>query len=123
MKLLPLISLVAASLVPAAAQARDWPSGYSKCADEGGQCKAGPVARKVSYGIKEYWVTKTASGNVPAAAHVHREIGSVYELLFACAHQGVRWENPHQNANAENVVGVEAATVRGDGLVIEHRRF
>lgn len=43
----------------------DWPSGYSKCADEGESCKAGATARPVSYGIKDKWVIRTLSGTVP----------------------------------------------------------
>jgi pectate lyase len=46
-----------------ATQARDWPVGYSKCADEGEACKAGDAPRQVSYGIKDQWVVKVLSGN------------------------------------------------------------
>ena len=48
-----------------AAQAADWPSGYSKCADEGNTCKAGSSARSVSFGIKDKFVVKTLSGDIP----------------------------------------------------------
>lgn len=47
------------------AQAADWPSGYSKCADEGGTCKAGSSSRLVSFGIKDKFVIKTLSGDIP----------------------------------------------------------
>ena len=47
------------------AQAADWPSGYSKCADEGNTCKAGSSARPVSFGIKDKFVVKTLSGDIP----------------------------------------------------------
>src|SRR5471032_2564990 len=50
-----------------AASAADWPSGYSKCADEGGTCKAGASSRQVSYGIKDKWVIATLSGDVLCA--------------------------------------------------------
>ena len=56
----------AASLLGAAgaAHARDWPVGYSKCADEGETCEAGDTARQVSYGIKDQWVVKAMSGDI-----------------------------------------------------------
>jgi len=47
-----------------AAHAADWPSGYSKCADQGGTCKAGAESRMVSFGIKDKFVIKTLSGNI-----------------------------------------------------------
>ena len=46
------------------AHAVDWPSGYSKCADQGAICKAGSSPRSVSFGIKDHWVIKTLSGNI-----------------------------------------------------------
>lgn len=51
-------------LLTGAAHAADWPSGYSKCADEGGTCKAGIANRKVSFGIKDKFIVKTLSGNI-----------------------------------------------------------
>jgi pectate lyase len=51
-------------LAASAAQAVDWPSGYSKCADEGGTCRAGTSLRPVSFGIKDKWVIKNLSGNI-----------------------------------------------------------
>jgi pectate lyase len=53
-----------ALLAPMAAHAADWPSGYSKCADEGGSCKVGTSTRSVSFGIKNAWVIKTLSGDI-----------------------------------------------------------
>ena len=47
-----------------AAHAVDWPSGYSKCADEGGTCKVGDTARQVSFGVKDKWVIKSLKGDV-----------------------------------------------------------
>ncbi|KQV87848.1 hypothetical protein ASD15_27750 [Massilia sp. Root351] len=47
-----------------AAQAADWPAGYSKCADEGNTCKAGSSARVVSFGIKDRFVVQTRSGDI-----------------------------------------------------------
>lgn len=47
------------------ARAADWPAGYSKCADEGGTCKVGPSARAVSFGIKDRFVVKAFSHDVP----------------------------------------------------------
>ncbi|MDD1620356.1 MAG: hypothetical protein LUQ11_02660 [Methylococcaceae bacterium] len=44
--------------------ASDWPSGYSKCADEHGKCKVGEKVRPVSYGIKNKWVIKEFSGSI-----------------------------------------------------------
>lgn len=46
------------------AQARDWPSGFSKCADERETCKVGSRPRQVSYGIKDVWVVRTMSGSI-----------------------------------------------------------
>lgn len=37
------------------AMAADWPSGFSKCANEGKTCKV-PQTSKVSFGIKDHWV-------------------------------------------------------------------
>ena len=59
-------------------------------------------------------VVKPARGRVPGAAHIDHEVCRGDEGLVAGTQQGVRWENPHQNAHAENVVGVESATVGGD---------
>lgn len=42
----------------------DWPSGYSKCADQGAICKVGSSSRQVSYGIKDKWVIKTFAGDI-----------------------------------------------------------
>eukprot|EP01034_Spumella_vulgaris_P037867 gene37867-46727_t len=53
-----------ALLSSSGAQAADWPSGYSKCADEGNTCKAGGSARAVSFGIKDKFVVKTLSGDL-----------------------------------------------------------
>lgn len=53
-----------ALLWSAGAYAVDWPSGYSKCADQGATCKAGSSPRSVSFGIKDNWVLKTLSGNI-----------------------------------------------------------
>ncbi|WP_426166645.1 pectate lyase family protein [Pseudoduganella sp. R-34] len=47
--------------------AADWPSGYSKCADQGGTCKVGTSSRQVSYGIKDKWVVKTLAGDILCA--------------------------------------------------------
>lgn len=59
------VILTAATLLLSAhAQASDWPSGYSKCADEGETCKVGSASRSVSYGIKNLWVTKTLAGDI-----------------------------------------------------------
>jgi pectate lyase len=46
------------------ASADDWPSGFSKCADEGETCKVGSTPHQVSLGAKDLWVIKTLSGNV-----------------------------------------------------------
>ena len=48
----------------APAMARDWPSGYSTCADQGETCKVGSATRQVSFGIKDKWVIKSLSGNI-----------------------------------------------------------
>ncbi len=58
-------SAVALLFSAGAAQAVDWPSGYSKCADQGGTCKAGASPRLVSFGIKDKFVIKTLSGDIP----------------------------------------------------------
>ncbi|HEY8878689.1 MAG TPA: polysaccharide lyase family 1 protein [Roseateles sp.] len=51
-------------LAASSAHAVDWPSGYSKCADEGETCKAGTATRPVSFGIKDKWVIKNLSGDI-----------------------------------------------------------
>ncbi len=53
-------SLLALSLGLCAAygQAADFPSGYSKCADEGGTCAVKNAPNTVAYGIKDKWVYK-----------------------------------------------------------------
>lgn len=51
-------------LAASAAHAVDWPSGYSKCADEGETCRAGTSTRPVSFGIKDKWVIKNLSGDI-----------------------------------------------------------
>lgn len=50
------------------AQAADWPSGFSKCADEGGSCKVGTTPRQVSFGLKDKWVIKTLVNTVPCTS-------------------------------------------------------
>lgn len=50
------------------AHAVDWPSGFSKCADEGESCKVGTTARQVSFGVKDKWVIKTLTGTVPCTS-------------------------------------------------------
>jgi pectate lyase len=61
-----IIAAAAALLLSSgAAHAVDWPSGYSKCADEGATCKAGASSRLVSFGIKDKFVIKTLSGDIP----------------------------------------------------------
>jgi len=57
-------SVVALLSSAGAAQAADWPSGYSKCADQGGTCKVGSSPRSVSFGSKDQFVVKTLSGNI-----------------------------------------------------------
>ena len=59
------MAVVVGAVAPmGAAHAVDWPSGFSKCADEGGSCKVGTTARQVSFGVKDKWVIKTLSGTV-----------------------------------------------------------
>ncbi|MFZ6846214.1 pectate lyase family protein [Undibacterium sp. RuTC16W] len=69
-KKLRIIALAALTTCGAAgsAYAADWPSGFSKCADEGGVCKVGDKARQVSFGLKDKWVIKSLSGNVSCSA-------------------------------------------------------
>lgn len=62
--LLRLSALAAAWAVATPALAVDWPSGFSKCADEGETCKAGTTPRQVSFGVKDKWVIRVLSGNV-----------------------------------------------------------
>ncbi|MET0322028.1 MAG: hypothetical protein ABW069_15015 [Duganella sp.] len=57
-----------AALFSGHAAAADWPSGYSKCADDGKVCKVGSSARQVSYGIKDKWTIKTLAGDVTCSA-------------------------------------------------------
>ena len=56
-------TVLAMTLALPAAHAVDWPSGYSKCADEGGTCRVGTTARSVSFGIKDRWVIKALQGD------------------------------------------------------------
>lgn len=62
------LSLLGSALLLAigsgAAQAKDWPSGFSKCADQAGTCKIGSETRQVSFGAKDKWVVKNLQGNV-----------------------------------------------------------
>lgn len=46
------------------ALAADWPSGFTKCANERQTCAAGPNLRQVSFGILNKWFIKNLSGNV-----------------------------------------------------------
>ncbi|BBB61483.1 hypothetical protein UNDKW_3210 [Undibacterium sp. KW1] len=61
-------AIIAASGSAANVFAADWPSGFSKCADEGGTCKVGDKALQVSFGLKDKWVIKSLSGNVSCTA-------------------------------------------------------
>lgn len=58
------LTALAVLTVCGSAQAKDWPNGYSKCADEGGQCRIGSSPASVSFGAKGRWVEKTLSGVV-----------------------------------------------------------
>lgn len=58
------LALLLPVLFSHSAHAVDWPSGFSKCADESGTCKAGTSLRQVSFGIKDKWVIKNLSGNI-----------------------------------------------------------
>ncbi|GLR12002.1 hypothetical protein GCM10007907_07920 [Chitinimonas prasina] len=61
-KLLPLAAIFA--LFSTTAFAKDWPSGYSKCADEAGVCQVGDQPRLVSFGARDQWVVKPQKGVV-----------------------------------------------------------
>jgi len=61
-RLLPSLAILATLFAATAARANDWPTGYSKCADEGERCAAGSTSRSVSFGIKNQWVTRVMSG-------------------------------------------------------------
>ncbi|MFZ6711001.1 pectate lyase family protein [Undibacterium sp. TC9W] len=61
-------AIIAASGSAGNVFAADWPSGFSKCADEGGTCKVGDKALQVSFGLKDKWVIKSLSGNVSCTA-------------------------------------------------------
>jgi hypothetical protein len=65
-------------------------------------------------------VVKAPRGLVPQAAHIHGKVSRFNLGLVAGANQCVRWENPHQNADAENVVRVKAAVMGGNGFVFCH---
>lgn len=60
----PVCGALSLLLASTAANAIDWPSGYSKCADQGGTCKVGSAVRSVSFGIKNLWVLKNLSGDI-----------------------------------------------------------
>lgn len=60
----PVYAALSLLFAASTAHAVDWPSGYSKCADEGGTCKAGTSVRPVSFGIKDRWVIKNLSGDI-----------------------------------------------------------
>jgi hypothetical protein len=80
-------SLGAVALIGLAcgAQAADWPSGYTKCADERNTCAAGTSStREVSYGAQNRWVFKTVTG---AIACTNEAFGSdpVPTVTKACA--------------------------------------
>ena len=60
----PLYGALSLLFAASAGHAVDWPSGYSKCADQGETCKAGSTVRPVSFGIKDRWVIKNLSGDI-----------------------------------------------------------
>jgi len=62
LRLAAVAALACSAALPAAA--KDWPSGYSKCADEGETCTIKDGAHVVSFGVKDSFVTKTLSGTV-----------------------------------------------------------
>ena len=53
-RLAALVALMCSAALPAAA--KDWPSGYSKCADEGETCTIKDGKRLVSFGVKDSFV-------------------------------------------------------------------
>lgn len=59
-----LLCAAIAALCSTPALAVDWPSGFSKCADERETCHIGSAKRQVSFGIKDKWVVQTLSGQV-----------------------------------------------------------
>ena len=61
-----LASAVATMLGAAATPsfAADWPSGFTKCANERATCAVGSSLRQVSYGARDKWTIQNLSGNV-----------------------------------------------------------
>lgn len=62
-----LVASAAVSLlctITAPAFAADWPSGYTKCANERAICTAGTSVRQVSYGALGKWYVRNLSGNI-----------------------------------------------------------
>ena len=53
-------------LVAASSFAADYPSGYSKCADQGGTCTVKNAPNTVAYGIKDKWVYKYVGSSTVA---------------------------------------------------------
>lgn len=52
------------ALSSTASYAKDWPSGFSKCAEETGTCRVGTQLRQVSFGLKDKWIVKNLKGDV-----------------------------------------------------------
>jgi hypothetical protein len=65
-------------------------------------------------------VVKASFVNVPEAADIDGKVSRLNQRVVARANQGVGGENAHEDADAKDVIGVEAATVGGNGFVIIH---
>lgn len=66
-----LICAAAAIIAAGSSYAKDWPNGYSKCADEGDTCHINAQqTRSVSFGIRDQWVQKTLTGSVSCTVAV-----------------------------------------------------
>jgi hypothetical protein len=65
-------------------------------------------------------VIKASTRIVPCTTNIDCKIGSLNQRLIARTNQAVLRENAHQDPHTKYVVGVKAATVRGDGFLLCH---
>ena len=87
-----------AGLVALSAQAVDFPSGYSKCADQGGTCTVKNAPNTVAYGIKDKWVYKQVTG---------KTIACTTEAFGSDPYPGV---NKKCSYNTKTQIGIATAT-------------
>ncbi len=109
------MTLMAMAFAAAPALAADWPSGYSKCADEGKSCKVGDTPRRVSFGVRDKWVLKTLSGTVACTGATFSNANPNPDRQEKCAVGPVAAPAPAPEPNTQS--GGFAGLVTGGGSV------